>query len=424
MARQFQPERWAFGPSRPIVRSFFSRIGKSYLIFPAAFLVSTAVGSSNLALIFYARMSFGFSPALIGWFAAVYSIFYFAGCLLLRPVARHLLPRYSLILASTSMGTAMLLLILIDKPTVAFVLYALYGLSASLFWPPIMGWVSSGLEGDNLGRTISRFNLSWGTGAVISPYIAGALAEIHNRVPIYLSIVLLYIAALLVVVASLYWAKIRADRYIEPAPRQDFEGHDESTPLRFPAWVGLATTYIAMGVLLNIFPVFARDHTSLTKGEIGFVLLMRALVSTGVFVFLGRTSFWQHKRSVMFAGQIGLVLAVVSMLLMKRLEGFVIGAALFGVVMAFNYDASIFHGVSGTTSRARRMSVHESTSTAGVVIGSIMGGWLYEVVSMRFVWLCCIGVAAAGMAIQIFLFRSGGAHGRRGGAGRKLLIRA
>lgn len=425
MAPQLHPVRWAFGPNRPIVRSFFSRIGKSYLIFPAAFLVSTAIGSSNLALIFYARMSFGFSPATIGWFAAVYSIFYFAGCLLLRPVARRLLPRYSLIIATASMATVMLLLITISNPTIAFVLYALYGLSASLFWPPIMGWLSSGLEGESLGRTISRFNLSWGTGAVISPYIAGALAEIHNRVPIYLAVVLLYSAAILVVAASLYWARIRGDRYIEPAPQQDADARDESTPLRFPAWVGLATTYIAIGVLLNIFPVFARDHTGLSKGEIGFVLLVRALVSTAVFVFLGRTSFWHYKRSVIFSGQIALALAVISMLLMKRLEGFLIGSVLFGIVLAFNYDASIFHGVSGTARRARRMSVHESTSTAGTVVGSIMGGWLYQTVSMHFVWLSCIGVAVVGMTIQGILFRSsGGAHRRMGGGGRKLLIRA
>ena len=93
MSPQTHPVRWSFGANRPVIRSFFSQVGKSFLIYPASFLTATALVSSNLALIFYARTSFGFSPALVGWFAACYSIFYFVGCIALRPIGRHLLPR-------------------------------------------------------------------------------------------------------------------------------------------------------------------------------------------------------------------------------------------------------------------------------------------------------------------------------------------
>ena len=401
MQQSTQPLRSSFGRYRPVIRSFFSNVGKSHLVFPAALLTATAIGSANLGLIFYVRLAYGFSPAVVGLFAASYSVSYFIGCLVLRPLGQHLRPRFSLIIASGSMGVILLLLVLIGHPAVAFILYALFGFLASMFWPPLMGWLSSGLEGKELNRTISRFNLSWSTGSIISPYIAGALAEVANRLAIYFSIALLFSAALLVVVAALYWAQIRADEYREPKPPKLRGRRGEGTILRFPAWVGVVATYVIIGVIANIFPMYAKDHTSLSKGQIGFVLLVRALVSTLTFLWTGRSSFWHYRKSVIFGGQLALVGSIVIVLMMRTMVGFLLAVMVLGVIFSFNYSSSVFHGVSGSTERARRMSVHESISTMGVVVGSVVGGILYQSYSMTAVYLFCIVVAVVGAIIAL-----------------------
>ena len=43
---------------------------------------------------------------------------------------------------------------------VSFVLYSLFGLSLSLFWPQAMGWISHGYEGETLNKLLSLYNLS------------------------------------------------------------------------------------------------------------------------------------------------------------------------------------------------------------------------------------------------------------------------
>lgn len=395
--------RWSFGRHRPVIRSFFSNVGKSHLIFPAAFLTATAIGAANLGLIFYVRLTYGFPPATVGLFAASYSLWYFVGCVFLRPLAGRLRPRFSLMIATGSMGAIMLLLLLIGHAGVAFVLYSLFGLGASLFWPPIMGWLSSGLEGKQLNRTISRFNLSWSTGTIVSPYIAGALAEIANRLAIYFGVAMLFAATLLVMVAALYWAKIRSDEYVEPHLQKGLGKTDGGTPLRFPAWVGVVATYIMIGVLANIFPMFAHDHNLLSKGQIGLVLLVRALVSTAAFSWTGSVTFWQERGSVIVGGQLAVAAAALLMYFMHTLAGFLVAMAVFGVIFSFNYSSSVFHGVSGSTQRARRMSVHESISTLGVVGGSVVGGALYQSGGMTMVYFFCIAAALIGVIIQVTL---------------------
>lgn len=402
MLQPSQYLRWSFGRYRPVIRSFFSNLGKSQLVFPAAFLTATAIGTVNLGLIFYVRMTYRFDPSTVGWFAASYSIWYLIGCLGLRPLGQRLRPRYSLLIATGSMGVVMLLLVTIGRPPVAFVLYSLFGLSASLFWPPLMGWLSSGLEGRELNRTISFFNLSWSTGAIISPYIAGVTAEIANRLAIFVGIAFLFLATFLIMVATLYWARVRLDEYVEPKrPRGPLR--DGGTPLRYLAWTGLVATYVAIGVIANIFPMFAHDHTTLSKGEIGLVLLVRALVSTVAFVGIGKVGFWQMRRSVIVGGQLALAASIAVMLLANSLFGFILTVSVFGVIYSFNYSSSIFHGVTGSTERARRMSVHESISTMGIVVGSVVGGELYEHFSMKSVYVFCIAVAFIGAIIQLMM---------------------
>ena len=406
MQQQTQLLRWSFGRYRPVIRSFFSNVGKSHLIFPAAFLTATAIGAVNLGLIFYVRLTYGFAPATVGLFAASYSLWYFIGCVFLRPLGGRLRPRYSLMIATGSMGIIMLLLLLIGHAGVAFVLYSLFGLAASLFWPPLMGWLSSGLEGKQLNRTISRFNLSWSTGSIVSPFIAGALAEIANRLAIYFGVATLFAATLLVMVATLYWTRIRSDEYVEPGRPKGHGMKDGGTPLRFPAWAGVVATYVMIGVLANIFPMFARDHHILSKGQIGLVLLVRALVSTAAFTWTGSVTFWQERGLVIVGGQIAVAASIILMYFMHSLLGFLVAVTVFGIIFSFNYSSSVFHGVSGSTQRARRMSVHESISTLGVVAGSVVGGELYQSYGMTSVYLFCIVVALIGVIIQAAMLAS------------------
>jgi len=378
-------------------------IGKSTLILPISLLFSIALGMTTFSMIFYARDVFQASAALIGWLAALPYLCYFAGCFLLQPLLRVLLPRHSLIIATVSSVVLLVGMLLSPSLALVFVLYGLYGLSLSLFWPPLMGWLSIGKEEQALNTALGRFNLSWSTGNIIAPFWAGYLLQRGITVPFKTAVLLMTAVCLFVFAASLFIPGIRQDRQREVVGRQNETLEDRSTPLRYQAWIGLFASYVVLGITMSILPLFLREEIGLAENRIGLLLLVRALFSTLGFIVLGRLSFWHFKAWLMIICQ-GLIVAVVAVMIgLHTFSGFSLFLALFGLLFALSYNNSLFHGVTGSVQRSTRMAVHEGLLTAGVVCGSSIGGILYQTGQFGRVLLFACAVVAAGALAQIAL---------------------
>ena len=156
---------------------------KSALLLPITLVFYTALIITTFSMIFYARDVFQASSSLIGWLAALPHLCYFSGCFLFRPLYRFLLPRHSLILATAASVVLLAGMLLAGSLPLLFVLYGLFGFSLSLFWPPLMGWLSFGKEERELNTTLGGFNLSWSGGNIIAPAIAGFLLQLGIGVP-------------------------------------------------------------------------------------------------------------------------------------------------------------------------------------------------------------------------------------------------
>jgi len=384
-------------------------IGKSALILPISLLFSIALGMTTFSMIFYARDVFQASAALIGWLAALPYLCYFAGCFLLQPLFRVLLPRHSLIIATVSSAVLLVGMLLSPSLVLVFVLYGLYGLSLSLFWPPLMGWLSFGKEEQALNTALGRFNLSWSTGNIIAPFWAGYLLQQGITVPFKIAVLLMTAVCLFVLAASLFIPEIHRDRQREAVRRQSETLEDRSTPLRYQAWIGLFASYVILGITMSVLPLFLREEMRLPENRIGLLLLIRALLSTAGFVVLGWLSFWHFKAWLMILCQGLIVAVVVVMIALRTFTGFSLFLALFGILFALSYNNSLFHGVTGSVRRSTRMAVHEGLLTAGVVCGSSIGGILYQTGHFGRVFLFgCIVVAAGALAqvTLVLVFRS------------------
>lgn len=369
-------------------------------------MVSTGIGLTALGMLFYVRDVFGAPPAVVSIFGSVWTAVYSIACIVGRPLSVRLLPRYSLMIATGGMASALVMIPLLNSLTAAFIFYGLYGASISFFWPPLMGWASAGLEQADLSRTISRFNLSWSTGAIIGPFLGGALFELSPRAPAMTGIGLFASTFVMIAAASIVLPRVRSDVHRESPGRRRGEPRrvDESSPLRFPAWVTLFSTYFTFGVIVNVAPLYLRETLGLSESLTGLVLLFRAIASTTLFIVLGRSSFWHHKKSWLASAH---VLVILAALVLGTASSAVLYATIvggFGVILAISYNNSVFHGASGTIHRAARMAVHESTLTGGVVAGSITGGILYQTYSIVHAFLACAvvaGVLGIGAAVMI-----------------------
>ena len=392
--------RWPFGPGRPILMGLQSSLGKSAIIYPVSTIHAIALGTISLGMVFYLRDYFDAEPAVVGIVSSIWSLAYFIGCFVFRPLTRLLLPRVSLLL-SVLFNTIVIALILAARSVAAVgVLNAFFGFGVSLFWPPIMGWLSTGLEGKRLGTALGRFNFSWSIGVVFSPLLAGILSEANSRYPMYLGIVCFLLVSTITVVGSLIISRVRMDRHREPAG-SGRSAEDKSSPLRFTAWIGLSGAYIIIGIFNVVFPIHGRTFLGLSESTIGSILLLRTIATALSFAILGRLSMWHHRRSPMILSQLLLALICLALALIEGVGVFILIFPFLGILAALSYSESVFHGVTGATHRARRMAVHESLLVAGLVLGSAGGSSLYQLGSAKIMFLVAGGIMVALAVAQL-----------------------
>ena len=383
-----------------MVKSYYSGIGKTAVTCVAAFLVSTALGTIGLGMVFYLRDVFNATGGQVGAFFGLYSLTYIAGCLLFRPLTDSIRPRYLLIISTLSIFLCTTAILYCGSFALACVFYALTGAACALFWPPLMGWLSGRLQNAELSRTISRFNMAWSIGAIVSPYMAGWLSEKQTALPIQLGAGLALLTSFLILGATLTLPKVRNDQdSLRPDP-QDAAEAGEATRLRYAAWIGVFATCVVIGVMVNIFPLSARDGLHLSKRAIGMLLLSRTLFTAVGFAVMGRTVFWHYKGSQMLFGQFCIIGALVAMICLYRPAIIGLAMPVFGLMFALNYFNSLFHGMVGSANRVGRSAIHEALGHFGLITGSVVGGFIYQHFSIREVYAFCIATVLGGIVIQ------------------------
>jgi DHA1 family multidrug resistance protein-like MFS transporter/DHA1 family quinolone resistance protein-like MFS transporter len=298
----------------------------------------------------------------------------------------------------------MLAIQFVPSLTYVFVCFAFYGVFMSMFWPPLMAWLSGEHEGRELTRRFARYNLMWSFGSIVSPYVCGELAEHSARYPMAVGTGIFFLTAAFVGGAAMVLPR-------DAAQSGDFSEACEpvgdgvvETPLRYPAWAGMFAGFFAFGALLAVFPLAAERELFITDGTVGLLFLTRALFSTALFLIIGRTSRWHFKFSPMLSVQL---IGVACFVLLTFFADIMVTALLFGllgIVMAFSYSVSIFHGASGSSNRIKRMAIHESTLSFGLIAGSAAGGMLYETSAVRQVYLMCAAVFVLILAFQLILY--------------------
>jgi MFS family permease len=305
---------------------------------------------------------------------------------------------------TASSAVIILLLCVFPSLPAAFLAYSAFGTVIAFFWPPLMGWLSRGLEGRDLSRATGLFSFSWSVGGIVSPYLAGILSERGKFLPLWFAVAMFAANAVFLQASR----RLLRDSDERPVPdrARSAPARDGSTPLRFSAWTSVTVLYAAIGILANIFPLFARGELGLSESRTGLLITVRAAAMTGGFLFFGRTSFWRFRRGLLMiptllAGVAALVLALAA----DFLPVLAAGLGVFGFASAWAYNGSMFYGASGAPDRDRRMTVHEALLTAGQVFGSFLGGILYQASSMRLVFLFIAIMAGAGVWTQSWMAR-------------------
>jgi len=139
----------------------------------------------------------------------------------------------------------------------------------------------------------------------------------------------------------------------------------------------------------------------MTETAVARLLLFFSLFNIVGFVILGRMVFRHFRLYPIMISLLTRSLAFILLIWATFSLPIAMIMALFGLTTSVAYSAGIFHGTSGSVNRAKRMAIHEAMPAFGIVLGSVLGGVIYQRFSAPVLYGLTGLITLAGMATQI-----------------------
>lgn len=374
------------------------------MLYGIAFTFSACCGLSSILLPF-AAMRLGAGPSLVGLVGGCYMGGYMLCCLLAVPHIDRVRPKPLILACNVGYVLLSLLMAFTHRPHVLAALALVYGVLMAGVWPPLMSWVSHGFEGVPLNRRLGRYNICWGSGLIISPYVGGRLIDVDVR--------LAFGALAAAHGLALACAALARTRQPRPVRHDQDDCREPPSPqpagdtLRFMARVSLMGAYVALGLARFQFPVLAKS-LGIESSDFGVAIAALSLANVLAFALLGRTALWHYRPRLLWASQFLLAANVAVVCFARTTIHLCVLAAGIGALVSLAYSSSLFYGVSGQRNRGRMTTIHELVLSTGFVIGSIGSGYFTEWIGLKATYPVFGAVLLAGVILQVIAYRLSG----------------
>ena len=387
---------WQKAPSIYMAAFFMSFYGGIYIV--SIPFVIASVGGTDKDLGLCASM--GFVSYLVGCIAT--------GSLLDRFNSRRLAQLGS---GVVTISTAALLMIVLlstrgynlSNPVMLVIITAMIsGLLTSIYWPPIMGWLSTGQEGRDLNRRLGIYNMSWSAGLAVSPFLGGLLVESSIVMALFAAIV--FAALAFVAVTLAHPPEIQGAQRNSNDNSQVFLGPASFLLVRF-RWmsrIALVTGFTCVGLMKTQLALLFTMELGFSKSQFGTVTAIMWLITCMVFFTASRTHIWHYRIVPSILAQLSVLLSMLMIIECSLPTAFFVVAVLMGLGQAFIYISHQFYAASQSTKRSGSMALHEILLSAGQIIGFVAGGYLADFFGRRVVpyWFGLF-VIVIGMAAQL-----------------------
>ena len=340
----------------------------------STFLSQGSIVIFNFTLVYYLREC-GIDSVGIGLASSIYPTLYFLGCIFMPKFLPSLNGKARILAANIGMAFTGLVLTFIKNEALIMTDLVFYGLFQSLLWTNMETWITGGKEGGELTSRLTLFNFSWSFSVGLATSFSGFVSEYSTRLSIWSGCVFFLISALLVALSG--------RSYDSKKEKEEIVSEDHSSPLRFPSWAGVLLVYTGYSLVLTVFPQYAMDTLGYSESVTGNILLFRGISVTIAFLIMQKARVWQKGVGPILGSQAFFAILTFLMLFLRSIAAFAILFALYGFVFALSYDLSIFHGAEGAKDRHKRMVIHEVLLTLGTIIGSLVGGFVYQYFSFK-----------------------------------------
>lgn len=276
-------------------------------------------------------------------------------------------------------------------------------LALALFWPPMMGWLSTGHEGGPLSKRMGAFNISWSLALVITTFLGGFILKIDVNLAVLASAMFLGAAFVFITAAP-------PPKDVNNTNNTDDRANSQETisPLnpvfRSMSRYGLVTGCVALGLSKTQLALFFTENLQFSKPQFGILTAIMCFASFAGFYFTARTKAWHHKLAPFIASEVMIAAAMLMILYCTTLFWLYTAAAFIGLGQSFVYASHQFYCVSGKVKRSGSMAVHELLISIGYGGGAIAGGYLAEYLTRYWPYWFGLATVIIALAIQAIIF--------------------
>lgn len=365
-------------------------------LYVAGFLASLSAATVMTAAPWLVRNQLSGSKSAIGLTGGLGVGTYVLGCLIVGRYGRSLDPKRFVILSQIIACVLWTAIGFVPRLWMLFALLVIQGLAGSLFWGPMMGWVSTGHEGKRLNKSLGTFNLCWSVGAILGCFMGGYLYNVEYWLPFV-------ICSCSTGAVFFFVVRVPAPKYRrQPGATQQADLPIQNPTLRtyrIMSRIALFTSTLGFGVAAAPLAILL-GSMSLTAEVHGITGATYALARTFAFFLLVRTTRWHYKGGFLWACQIFAAAMIFAVGFCQAGWQVVVCVGAMGLSSAVMYKSSQFYWGSGGGQKSANLALHEAVAGIGVVTGSIGGGALAEWISIRRIYHVAAGCMILAVLVE------------------------
>lgn len=357
-------------------------------------------------------ISLGGSDREVGLCMGFNFVAYMISCLIVGRFLDKCSPKKALLISAltvTFCSVGMLATIILNKKQIfpfdpvlmIILLFILSGSVTSLFWPTMMGLISTNHEGPSLSKRLAVFNVIWSIALAISPFVCGYLLEINLALSIAVTCSFFALSVLSITTIRAPQKTFSTDK-VQP-PIQDIINNDNIIFHKLSR-IALPFAFIATALVRTQLALLFKENLGFTESDYGLAATWMSIAMVAVFFIASKTHRWHHKFSMLIAFQSLAVLAMLLIIIVKSIWFFYLATALIGLNSGFVYSSHQYYGVSGRKKRSALMATHEALLSIGFIVGSIAGGYIGEYFGRYLPYWFGAASITTGIIIQIALW--------------------
>ncbi len=348
---------------------------RQFRLLAITFLATLAETIAQRGSYFYCKEQFHFTDSTNLQLAVTGGLLAMIGARVCGPISRRQGARNWLTTLYVAVPALGVMQMIHPSPVTVFVGASLVFFCSLGTWPIIESYISAGLHGQAVSRTIGRFNISWALGIPTGLILAGPLIQIADRAPwaMFAAGVLFALMAL-VLTLTLEPEPVHLPDDHEHRPTGD--RHLRMTHLmRGSRWMMLCHTTMMFIVAPLIPGITQRIGLTVVAGTL--IASVIDVLRVVTFTVMQRTAWWHDRRNYLVAIIVVLPIGFLMILLCEKLATtfeprlllLIAGQLLAGTCGPAAYATGLYYAMVLHNASVDAGGEHEGMAAIGLALG-------------------------------------------------------